>query len=471
MSYDLIVCGTGFASTFFLYKWLQKRPGSRVLVLERGPREEHAEQVARKSNTSVDSSSLFTRSGLHSKDWLFTIGLGGGSNCWWAQTPRMWEEDFELKSRYGVGFDWPIGYSDLEDYYDEAEILMQVAGPTDAPYPRKGACPQPPHKLSAFDLAMIAAFPGEWTAAPSARTSIGTNARPACCASGVCGICPIDAKFRVMNEMASLYDGSPRITLKTDAEVLAVEIEGGQARGVRWREHGNEHTAYGDLVFLGMNALFNAHVLVQSGDTSPLTGRRLVEQASLKIMVDFESVKNFDGGTHITGLGYMFYGGEQRRNRASCLIENYNAPALLRSEKGRWRSRALMKIVAENLPDNRNRVISDDPAKPVVHFEDHSDYAKRALVEVPKELIALLARISPVEAVHLDSEIAASEGHIQGTTVMSKDPSQGVVDAVLRHHRISNLLVGGAGAFPTSPCANPSLTISALSLRSADLLS
>jgi choline dehydrogenase-like flavoprotein len=229
MSYDLIVCGTGFASSFFLHKWLQKRPRSRVLVLERGPREDHADLVARQSNTTVDSSTLFDRSGLAGKDWLFTVGLGGSSNCWWAQTPRMWEEDFELKSRYGVGFDWPITYADLAPYYDEAEDLMQVAGPDNAPYPRKGPCPQPAHKLSGFDKAMIAAFPGGWTAAPTARTSLGTSLRAVCCANGVCGICPVDAKFRVMNEMAVLYDDTQNVTLKTEAEVLAIEIEAGQA--------------------------------------------------------------------------------------------------------------------------------------------------------------------------------------------------------------------------------------------------
>lgn len=128
-----------------------------MLVLERGQCEEYSYQVTQRSDTSVNSSTLFTRSGLGSKDWLFSVGLGGGSNFWWAQNPRVWEEDFELKSRFGVGFDWPLNYADLEPYYDEAEILMQVAGPDDTPYPRKAPCPQPAHKLSSFDEAMITA--------------------------------------------------------------------------------------------------------------------------------------------------------------------------------------------------------------------------------------------------------------------------------------------------------------------------
>lgn len=469
MSYELIVCGTGFASSFFLKKWLEKHPTSRALVLERGAREDYADQLAKRRNSSVDSSALFKAGGLSGKEWLFTVGLGGGSNCWWGQTPRMWPEDFELKSRFGVGFDWPIGYDDLASYYQEAEGLIKVSGPDLAPYPRSGPCPLPAHNLSGFDRRMVELFPEHWVAAPTARASIPTKHRGSCCATGVCGLCPVDAKFRVMNELATLYDANPQIELRLGAEVVAVDVEGGRATGVTWREAGSERSARGDLVFLGLNALFNPFVLRRSGDESPLVGRRLNEQASLKISVDFADIEGFNGGTHITGLGYMFYGGEQRRRRGSVLIENYNAPARLRSESGKWASRAVMKIVAENIPEDRNEVRVGEQG-PVAWFEDHSDYAKRALLEVPDELVTLLDRASPVERFSVDSEFASSEGHIVGTTVMATSADDGVVDGLLRHHRIANLVVGGSGAFPSAPGTNPSLTIAALSLRSADLL-
>ncbi|WP_068113013.1 GMC oxidoreductase [Tropicimonas marinistellae] len=471
MTYDLIVCGTGFASSFFLHKWLEKRPGSRVLVLERGARDDFWDQLEMGKNSSLESASLFSKSGLATKDWLFTVGLGGGSNCWWGQTPRMWPEDFQLFSRFGVGHDWPIGYDDLAPYYEEAEALISVAGPRDAPYPRRGACPQPAHNLSGFDRRMAELFPGEWVAAPTARASQPTDARGVCCANGVCGLCPVDAKFRVMNELASLYDETDAVELRLGAEVLAVNVEGGRATGITWSENGAERSARGELVFLGMNALFNPQVLKLSGDDSPLTGRRLNEQASLKLRVDFTDTDGFNGGSHITGLGYMFYGGEQRRDRGSVLIENYNAPAQLRSDRGKWTSRAVMKIVAENIPEDRNEVrLDEETNQPVAHFEDHSEYAKRALAEVPSEFIDQLTGVSPIEDVRIDSEIAPSEGHIVGTTVMSGDPADGVVDGLMRHHRIANLVVGGSGAFPSGPGTNPSLTIAALSLRSASAL-
>lgn len=60
--------------------------------------------------------------------------------------------------------------------------------------------------------------------------------------------------------------------------------------------------------------------------------------------------------------------------------------------------------------------------------------------------------------------------HHMGTTRMSDDPKQGVVDANARVHGIANLFVAGSSVFPTSGWANPTLTIVALSLRLADHL-
>jgi choline dehydrogenase-like flavoprotein len=60
--------------------------------------------------------------------------------------------------------------------------------------------------------------------------------------------------------------------------------------------------------------------------------------------------------------------------------------------------------------------------------------------------------------------------HHMGTTRMSRDPGQGVVDPSSRVHGIANLYVAGSSVFPTSGSANPTLTIVALSLRLAEEL-
>ncbi|HEY9230049.1 MAG TPA: GMC family oxidoreductase, partial [Gemmatimonadaceae bacterium] len=60
--------------------------------------------------------------------------------------------------------------------------------------------------------------------------------------------------------------------------------------------------------------------------------------------------------------------------------------------------------------------------------------------------------------------------HHAGTTRMSSDPGQGVVDADCRVHGSDNLYVAGSSVFPTAGFANPTLTIVALALRLADHL-
>jgi len=60
--------------------------------------------------------------------------------------------------------------------------------------------------------------------------------------------------------------------------------------------------------------------------------------------------------------------------------------------------------------------------------------------------------------------------HHMGTTRMSDDPATGVVDAHNKIHGISNLFIAGASVFPTAAAPNPTLTITALSLRLSDHL-
>jgi choline dehydrogenase-like flavoprotein len=55
-----------------------------------------------------------------------------------------------------------------------------------------------------------------------------------------------------------------------------------------------------------------------------------------------------------------------------------------------------------------------------------------------------------------------------GTTRMSTDPRQGVVDAQCQVHGVNNLFIAGSAVFPTSGHANPTLTLVALAIRLAE---
>jgi choline dehydrogenase-like flavoprotein len=59
-------------------------------------------------------------------------------------------------------------------------------------------------------------------------------------------------------------------------------------------------------------------------------------------------------------------------------------------------------------------------------------------------------------------------GHIMGTYRMGDNPKRSVVDSFQRAHDHNNLYLVGSGTFPTGGTANPTLTLSALALRTAD---
>ena len=60
--------------------------------------------------------------------------------------------------------------------------------------------------------------------------------------------------------------------------------------------------------------------------------------------------------------------------------------------------------------------------------------------------------------------------HHMGTTRMGTDPKKSVVDENCKVHSLNNLYVAGSGCYTTSAAPNPTLTLTALSLRLSDHL-
>src|SRR5687767_11110359 len=99
--YDVVVVGTGFASTFFVKRFLERSPRNvRVLVLERGKRFTHKEQREGARATMLRDSHAAVANATPDKTWRFLNAFGGGSNCWYACTPRMLPDDFRLRSKF-----------------------------------------------------------------------------------------------------------------------------------------------------------------------------------------------------------------------------------------------------------------------------------------------------------------------------------------------------------------------------------
>lgn len=465
--FDAVVIGSGFGSLFFLEGLLARRPKSRVLLLERGAHRSVAWQLENKRNSDIDARSTFRVPPGHKESWDFTVALGGGTNCWFAQTPRFHPNDFRIRSLYGVGRDWPIGYDELEPWYLQAERRMAVSGSEDMAriLPRSAPFPLPPHRLTKIDELMRRAQPEHHVTVATARASVRTDERNRCCSTGTCRLCPSNAKFNFENGFSGLLR-DPRVTVLTGAEVTHLEHAGNAVSAATYRMGGRDLTARGELFVLGANAIHSPAILLRSGLNHLCTGQGLHEQLGYSVEAFVNGIDNFDGSTLTTGLNYMFYDGAFRREDASALVYFENRwPHGLRNEPGRWRQVVPMTVVVEDLPQDDNRVTVDADGMPVVSHARHSDYGQRGVRRSLERLEKLLAPL-PVERIVFRG-MRPTESHLQGSLRMGRDPAASVVDPDQLHHRVRNLVVVGSAVFPTGPCANPSLTVAALSLRSA----
>lgn len=465
--FDTVVVGTGFASSFFLREYLRHAPANaRILVLERGRKLPYSWKVQNGKNSDFPFGETVVNR-TPQKPWVQNIAFGGGS-CWTGTSPRPHPSDFEMKTRYGVGEDWPISYDDLEPYLTEVEYAMAIGGADGGPFPRSKPYPAPPHAMNSFDEAIARKYPGQYFPMPSARASSAKSGRPQCCANGVCSTCPIGAKFQVDLHMTDVYE-DPRVELRLESRVDRLGIEANQVREVHYTDAtGTPQVVKCDLALVGAHAICSPFILLRSGLEDAALGRYLHEQFATSVQLNLDGLDSLDGGQQVTGLGTMFHDSTDRSKRAACNVESWNVP-WLRAERGRWRQRAVIKFVFEDLPsyDHYVSVSSEDETKPELYYPARPAYTQAAIDSVPQLVEELIDGLPVEDYVVIPEEDLGSGAHIQGTTRMGDDPSSSVVDDGLVHHRVRNLLALGSGAFPSCPAANPTLILSALSVRAA----
>ena len=178
--------------------------------------------------------------------------LAGGTSHWMGLTPRLVPNDFRMKTKYGVGEDWPIDYDTMSKYYERAEAELGVAGDV-ADHSFAGltfspgyAFPMPRIPPSLFDQHVnetLAHFTDDETKSleflgtaapvtsltvrsqPAARNSQPYKNRRACAGNTSCiPICPIQAKYdptitlnEATNNGAKLMDHTVASEILVDA--------------------------------------------------------------------------------------------------------------------------------------------------------------------------------------------------------------------------------------------------------------
>ncbi len=498
---DVVVIGTGAGGGPLLARLAQA--GLKIVALEAGKfcnpaRDFATDERAQRDLFWNDERLSAGRDPIAFGNNNSGIGVGGSTLHYTAYTPRPQPDDFRLHSEFGVGVDWPIGYEELEPYYDELEAFLGVSGPT--PYPwgpprRRGYALAPLPLNSAAQLMQRAcrklgirtsAAPNAALSAPYYQPAVGW--RPACTNRGFCQAgCSTGAK-------ASVDVTFIPVALQAGAEIrtetFATQIErdsSDRVCGVVYVHDGQDRRQRCRNVFLCAGAIETPRLLLMNGiaNGSGQVGRNFMAHTGAQIWARFDEetrpFKGIPGGlisedTH-RPADADFAGGYLLQS-IGVMPVTY-ASQLARSGRGLfgdplgehlrgYNHVAGINILGECLPSPENFLeLSDEPdvrrlPKPRIHFSAGENerrltaHANRLMREIWEEAGGRKLWGFPRFA------------HIIGTCRMGCDPESAVVDSDGRCFGVEGLFICDHSIFPSALAANPALTIMALSLRTAD---
>ena len=506
--------------------------GLRVVILETGKRVDRGEAYdtflraavknlaspypagAAPSYKTIDGEeTVYRQTGPQQFQSDYLKAVGGTTWHWLGSIPRFLPEDFRLRTAYGVGEDWPIGYETLEPYYGWAEREMGAAGDTDNDRgsPRSTPYPMPPIPRSYLDQQVAAAVTGsryEFLAVPQARNSIEHDDRPACCGSASCiPLCPIQAKYDATVHVAKAEAAGAVLFPETTATRLHLDESGAVSSVEFRRSDGTRGQARSKIVVLAAHGIETPRLMLNSAqerapgglaNSSDQVGRNLMDHpVKLSWAMAPEQVWPFRGPI-VTSTCDCLRVGAFRADHAALLIELGNkghdwskgAPysTVKRLIAQGFRGAALDQAIfdetsrqieissmVEQLPLPENRVSldldrRDDNGMPEVSIHFSIDPYTDAGLEAAEAAHADIFQAMGATDVGHDP-VAKGAGHIMGTVCMGTDPRKAVLDSDLRSFDTPNLFVVGSAVFPTGGTANPTLTLAALALRASETIS
>lgn len=450
--------------------------------------------------------------------------VGGSTWSWRGNVPRYIPSDFRLYSQFGVGRDWPLDYNELEPWYSQAEWELGVSGNHDewdglhGGY-RSQPFPMPGIPLSYSDQqvkARIHCKSARGTVVrvvttPQARNTTAFDNRPACEGHSTCiPLCPIQAKYDATVHLRRALQ-LPGVELRPRAVVSKLDKDKhGRVSTVHFIDWTEDDTprarcVHGTVVVLAAHAIETPKILLNSdglANSSDQVGRNLMDHIQYELTAMFpEPLYPFRGPQSIASIE-DYRDGERRDQRSAFRMTIGNdgwgrsgSPAtvidgLLKEKKygsvlppaiaERIPKMLRLSFSTEMLPERDNRIELSDKTdetlklpRPRFSF-DIGDYSRGGLVEAfetARELFGHMnADINPkslADNQQTNPKKWNTAAHIMGTTIMGDDPKDSVVDRWGCTHDVPNLWIVGSSVFTTSATANPTMTLAALTLRTA----
>ena len=424
----------------------------------------------------------------------------GGSTVHFAMVSlRFRPEWFKSRSLLGYGADWPLDWREMWGYYAQVEQALHIAGPVSYPWgPHRPRYPYRAHEMNAAAhvLAKGAEAMGiSWSETPLATLSAPHGRAHPCVYRGFCVTgCSTNAK------QSALVTWIPR-AIEAGAEIRDLAMAGrievdkaGLATGVHYRREGKWRFQKARNVVVSGYAIETPRLLLNSANgqfpqglanSSGLVGKNLMAQLNQAVWgISQDEIRSYKGPPSLSITEHWnyddkkdFFGGYAYMSQGPLpqLWSNTNMSA-----RGLWGQRLIdemerynhvvgLKIVGEAMPQESNQVTltdeTDQYGLPVPRITYSWSDNDKAMIRHSLDFMGqALAAGGATEIWDQEDDTC----HLNGTARMGDDPRSSVVNADCRSWDVRNLWICDGSVFPTVGGVNPSLTIQAIALRTAD---
>ncbi len=444
--------------------------------------------------------------------------VGGGTVHWQGWLPRFTPNDFRLRSIAGelpgtTLADWPIGYDELEPYYDRVEWAFGVSGQAGAntyegPRTRGYPCPPMPQSRYAQKFHEGCEKLG-WNSFPTPQAALSQpfNGRPATVVSAFAQQHgdPTGTRSSALNVFIPDALATGRYELRADSYVRELVLdERGRIKGAVYEDaDGVVFEQEADVFLLACGAVETARLMLMStsgrfpnglANTNDLVGRNVTfHEYSASVATFDDPIYAWAGGGYVSASSFEFYEHDASRGFVSGghiaaagvgipLPINWGLPGkptwgaeAKRIDRDYFSHSMAVAMVLHDMPQHDNRVDLDDtvvdawglPVARITLAPHENDLAQgRFLVDRCGDILEA-AGGQDVTRVYAD-KVTGNCSHQHGTARMGDDPETSVTNRNCRAHEVDNLYVVDGSPFPTATGANPTLTIMANAWRVAE---
>jgi quinoprotein glucose dehydrogenase len=511
---DICIIGAGISAAMLAQKISELRPGTKINVVDAGQKLFDAENRYKYRERSLRYNENpwpgdFIEGQSAEGGISHTMAVGGQALHWGGTCNRFSREDLRLKSMFGLYYDWPMEWDDLERWYCEAEKRLGVSGEP-SPFPEdKRSEPYPMKPIpTTYGMDRLREWGNKsgipFQPTPQAKNTVAYGGRAACIRCGTCDICPTGARYSpdytfkqlLAEKKITLHDRTlirKLVLHDTKNTVVAAQgVTGEQGEPVEYRAKifavASGYTWSSHLLLLSANSRFPQGIANKSGLVGKYMGGHAFIQAFVEMDADIIPNMNPSYGL-ISRQFFRPKPGEAFVRHDLRLWEAARSAPRLRDENGKlllsdeivtdWRNRSKRGVARTRAyydvhPAQNSELTLDasrknkwgDAMPKISHRPDAASLARYDGTK--KHVLEVFDGLAKNDNGKI---LRVNEGdywdHPTGGCRMGTDPASSVTDSLGRTHDHENLFVVGAPTLPNAGCTNGTLTFVALTLRSA----